>query len=371
MKKYIALLTALSILAANGTTAVSAVSETSDGNSETVSVSESEKKECLVSIILTDIYKYNSDFLDYYQKTLEADGMTADESQKIRENLNVQFNKFFKLEDNELESERKKFISEETNKDIDNYLTQIGIDKNETEIASDSVLNGYRFRIKVSLTDKQIETAEKLKGCQSLVTVEEEIGKYKGKIGNVTLLNAVRAGNDRYGVSIQIKTDFNPVEVTESDCIGFVEKILAPVGVKTIEGVDRLRSDIIYLYACTDISSEQLINICEIENVTRVYGTDGRPPMAIPTEEPTSEPTSIPSAMPTFAPDFEPETGDVNCDFTIDVTDLSELSLALIGDRKLSEAQQKAADVDKDGKVTLSDLARMRQYLSKVITSFG
>ena len=65
MKKYIALLTALSILAANGTTAVSAVSETSDGNSETVSVSESEKKECLVSIILTDIYKYNSDFLDY------------------------------------------------------------------------------------------------------------------------------------------------------------------------------------------------------------------------------------------------------------------------------------------------------------------
>ncbi|MGN0581659.1 MAG: dockerin type I repeat-containing protein [Oscillospiraceae bacterium] len=75
--------------------------------------------------------------------------------------------------------------------------------------------------------------------------------------------------------------------------------------------------------------------------------------------------------MPTFAPDFGPKTGDVNCDFTIDVTDLSELSLALIGDRKLSEIQQKLADVDKDGKVTLSDLARMRQYLSKIITSFG
>ena len=63
--------------------------------------------------------------------------------------------------------------------------------------------------------------------------------------------------------------------------------------------------------------------------------------------------------------------GDINLDCQIDVTDLSELSLALIGDRKLSEAQQKAADVDKDGKVTLSDLARMRQYLSKIITSFG
>ncbi|MCI6580479.1 MAG: dockerin type I repeat-containing protein [Oscillospiraceae bacterium] len=63
-------------------------------------------------------------------------------------------------------------------------------------------------------------------------------------------------------------------------------------------------------------------------------------------------------------------TGDINNDLNIDVTDLSELSLALIGDKKLSEAQQKAADVDKDGKVTLSDLARMRQHLSKVITSF-
>ena len=46
--------------------------------------------------------------------------------------------------------------------------------------------------------------------------------------------------------------------------------------------------------------------------------------------------------------------GDLNSDSKIDVTDLSELSLALA-----------------DGKVTLSDLARMRQYLSKIITSFG
>ena len=70
-----------------------------------------------------------------------------------------------------------------------------------------------------------------------------------------------------------------------------------------------------------------------------------------------------------FQKDFE--TGDINYDGKLDVTDLSELSLALIGDRKLSEIQQKVADVDGDGKVTLSDLARMRQYLSKVITSFG
>ena len=69
MKKYIALLTALSILAANGTTVVSAVSETSDGNSETVSVSESEKKECLISIndnynVAIDIQTDSKDMTD-------------------------------------------------------------------------------------------------------------------------------------------------------------------------------------------------------------------------------------------------------------------------------------------------------------------
>ena len=69
--------------------------------------------------------------------------------------------------------------------------------------------------------------------------------------------------------------------------------------------------------------------------------------------------------------EFGCNVGDLNLDEKVDISDLSELSLALIGDRKLSEAQQKAADVDKDGKVTLSDLARMRQYLSKIITSFG
>ena len=59
--------------------------------------------------------------------------------------------------------------------------------------------------------------------------------------------------------------------------------------------------------------------------------------------------------------------GDIFLDEKIDVTDLTELSLALLGDKVLTENQQRAADIDGDGAVTLADLARLQQYLSKKI----
>lgn len=60
--------------------------------------------------------------------------------------------------------------------------------------------------------------------------------------------------------------------------------------------------------------------------------------------------------------------GDIDASGTIDVTDITELSLALLGDRELSEDQKKAADADGDGELSLADLAKFRQYLSKKIS---
>ena len=62
--------------------------------------------------------------------------------------------------------------------------------------------------------------------------------------------------------------------------------------------------------------------------------------------------------------------GDIDASGTIDITDLTELSLALVGDKELTSEQKMAADIDSDGTVTLADLARLQQYLSKKITSF-
>lgn len=59
--------------------------------------------------------------------------------------------------------------------------------------------------------------------------------------------------------------------------------------------------------------------------------------------------------------------GDIISNQSVDTTDLTALSLALIGDISLNDDQLKSADVDGDGKVTIADLARLRQYVSKKI----
>lgn len=61
--------------------------------------------------------------------------------------------------------------------------------------------------------------------------------------------------------------------------------------------------------------------------------------------------------------------GDIDMNGTVDLSDLTELSLVLLKDKELINAQQIAADINKDGKVDVSDIARLKQYVSKMISS--
>ncbi|MBR6925231.1 MAG: 1,4-beta-xylanase, partial [Oscillospiraceae bacterium] len=54
-----------------------------------------------------------------------------------------------------------------------------------------------------------------------------------------------------------------------------------------------------------------------------------------------------------------------------DVTDLTQLSLFLLKDLKLDEKAQKCADVNADGNIDLTDLATLRQFISKKISKLG
>ncbi|MBP1564806.1 MAG: glucuronoarabinoxylan endo-1,4-beta-xylanase [Oscillospiraceae bacterium] len=57
--------------------------------------------------------------------------------------------------------------------------------------------------------------------------------------------------------------------------------------------------------------------------------------------------------------------GDLNKDGAIDITDITLLSLFILGDRVPSDEQKLAADVSYDGNVDLADLAHFKQYISK------
>ncbi len=63
--------------------------------------------------------------------------------------------------------------------------------------------------------------------------------------------------------------------------------------------------------------------------------------------------------------------GDVNSDNKVDLSDLTALSLALLGDKQLNATQKLAADVSYDNSVDVADLALMKQYISKENVKLG
>ena len=94
---------------------------------------------------------------------------------------------------------------------------------------------------------------------------------------------------------------------------------------------------------------------------TKPAVTTAKPQTTKPAET-TAKPaeTTVKSSETTSENPVEFMYGDTNTDGKIDVTDLSCLSLYLIGDMKLEGQGLKAADTDGDGKVLMADLANLR-----------
>ncbi len=57
--------------------------------------------------------------------------------------------------------------------------------------------------------------------------------------------------------------------------------------------------------------------------------------------------------------------GDIDGNGKIELTDLTTLSLYIIGDKKLNDSQLESADVMYDNEVNIADLAYFKQYISK------
>lgn len=99
--------------------------------------------------------------------------------------------------------------------------------------------------------------------------------------------------------------------------------------------------------------------ICVYDDGVLVGGTepDGTTP-----ETPSASQPSVPPSSDNCS-----VTGDIDLNGITDVTDLSILAITLADKKELKGQAKINADVDRDGEVKLSDLARMKQFLSKVI----
>lgn len=63
--------------------------------------------------------------------------------------------------------------------------------------------------------------------------------------------------------------------------------------------------------------------------------------------------------------------GDINDSGEVDMTDLSELSLYLLKEKKFDDRQMKVADVSYDNEINTADLALLKQFVSKKATHLG
>ncbi|MBP0961330.1 MAG: dockerin type I repeat-containing protein [Oscillospiraceae bacterium] len=118
------------------------------------------------------------------------------------------------------------------------------------------------------------------------------------------------------------------------------------------------------------LETGELSRIDEAINGSEVLtGTDPEPEKTEPKEpsENENKDAEPKEGTPDKKEGSENVSGDVSGDGRVDVTDLTMISLALLGDTNLTEAQSQVADINHNGKVDLSDLATMRQFLSKKI----
>jgi len=151
------------------------------------------------------------------------------------------------------------------------------------------------------------------------------------------------------------------------------------------ETADVSASKLISSISCV-VNAEQVRKLSMIDSIQQISVPDmtaAPRPTVSPTEpvnKATSEPIifdpSTPMPTHTTAPASPLPTnqngavyGDINDDKVVDISDLTMLSLVLIGDVDLTDYMKSVADFDGDIAVTIADLARLRQYLSKKIDS--
>jgi len=312
--------------------------------------SESEVVKSYVSFRITT--SFNDEFLEAYELSLVESGIKADEAKKTVGILRAELNEKGTLSNVDLEKEREEFCEKKTDEKIGQIFETIGIDNNEITVVKKTMSYGFE----AELTAEQRSKAESLTKYYTIVTVADEISNFKGKIGNTILLDALRKGDEKYNVNVVLKAETG--KATDEERSAYVEERLSAAGVTSFDKiVPAVYNNEEILEVETTVSKEQISKLCAEEVVIEISG--------VYQDAHDVTPVSPPPTMKD-----EVFRGDVNEDEVIDVSDLTLLSLYLLGDVELSDSQKLNCDVDYDWEVTIADLPRLQQYLSKKIPYF-
>ena len=410
----------LSVIAAvlAGTTIVSV-------NSNDFSLLSSAEETAVIPCV---IYYEHEDYTTYFLKEMKLSD--TENEYETRQALRVEYETSGKFSDEELEKKRQEYCNNRIRTDINKLLENVikqGSDEPEMNISeynSAYLLKEHRENVVVelALSEEQFTAAKTELKPRAYVVSASEKEKIGTKIHSYSLLEDIRNGKELHGIKIVI--DGKYAGTTDSDLEKYVKENLPFTEFISVSEAYNPVLGSIYPYSVNvSATTEQIELLCQTDSVLSIREADVWPmptvePVDTETPEPTTvpfdpgtpmptsapetaEPTTIPfdpgTPMPTSAPEtpeptivpFDPGTpmpthtatpvsplptnkdgliyGDLNKDDVVDVSDLTLLSLVLLGDTKETDHMKVVADFDGDGSLTLADLARLRQYLSKKI----
>ncbi len=340
------------------------------------SLSAAEETATIPCVIYYEYEDYSHSFIK------ELDLSNAEDEYEARQALRKEYEANGKFSDEELEQKRQEYCNSKIKDRICKLLEDvIGSDTNEPEMKISTHKSAYLLKehreqveIELSFSDEQFTTAQKkLKPSVFLIT-ENEKEKFGTKICSFDLLDEIRQGTELHNVKIILDSKYSgtadELEVFAKEKLDFTDFISVSKG-----NTDPDYSSSVNVSATT----EQIEALCQTDYVCSIMQFDIWP-------KPTSDAGSTATPPPTI---FDPGTpkpthttatasplptnqngaayGDLNEDKVVDISDLTLLSLGLLGDVNITDYMESVADFDGDGAVTLADLARLRQYLSKKI----
>jgi len=309
---------------------------------------ENGRKLSMITVYVSGDIDFKHFLIEEYQPSLISEGMTEEEADAKCMSVYNEYISRGIITNAKIKSAYESYLYDRFTEAAADEVYRITSDRSrEFEISYDYPA-ASSVKIKLRLSDEEFGAAE---SCYDVLNAQntEEIIRYGRKLDDKKTVQAIRRGDETIPVSVYVK--YSVGFMSEDEAASFFRNLSGVTGPVIVEK----GADSAYFSAEAAPGQIELLashDIVKSIGYTNIFTGDGRQPAE-------ANPTTVPA-------DFT-VSGDINSDGKTDLTDLSELSLALVGDKVLTESQQKAADVDGDGEVKLTDLAKLRQYISKVI----